>query len=115
MAETLDLREVSGEEWTTRDRRLSKSLSSICVDEVPDNEHNTWKLLKTLHTGARTYALIEPNPNDVGYDRFVFVFRFSGNDTDFVTLGVYSAEAGSYHLLSTTSECDETFPRLLLW
>ena len=99
----------------TRDRKISRSLQEICKNEFPDNEENSWQQLKTLHDGDRMYSLIEMEPKDVGYDRFVFVFRFNHLDTEFVTLAIYCLEGERYYLLATTPDCDEPFPRILIW
>lgn len=111
----LDLRGASGEENAKRDSQISKSIQGVCTDTFPDNEHNTWNLLKILHIGERTYTLVEPEPNDVGYDRFVFVHRFNESDSSFVTLVTYCYDGEQWFLLSTTPDCDESFPNLLMW
>ena len=111
----LDLQTVLGEERAPRDSLLTESLQSLCVNEFPDNEHNTWSLLKTLHIGARTFGLIEPEPNDVGYDRFVFVFSFSEYEKEFVTQAIYYDNGGRYYLLATTPDFDESLPGVVDW
>ncbi len=94
---------------------ISDLLQRIGVSEFPDNEHNKWTLLETLHVGRRRYARAEAEPNDVGYDSFVFVFRFADGDQAFVTQAICSEEGGKYHLLATTEHCGEPFPRIVAW
>ena len=74
---TLDLRRVCSEENNARDMQLAESLCGICAGEFPDNEHNSWNLVRICHPGNRTYAMVEPDPKDVGYDRFVFVLDYT--------------------------------------
>ena len=111
----LDLRTVAGVPNPDREGRISGSLAEVGVENFPDNPHNTWTLLETRHLDDRSFALVEPEPNDVGYDRFVFVFRFQEGDAAFVTTAIYCLEDETFGLLATTPECVGPQPRFLAW
>ncbi len=111
----LDLRTVAGVSNVDRETRISGSLAHVGVENFPDNPHNTWTLLETRHLDDHSYALVEPDPNDVGYDRFVFVFRFQDGDAAFATTAIYCLEDETFGLLATTPECVDPLPRALIW
>lgn len=111
----LDLRSVAGVANADRESRISGSLGAIGAENFPDNPDNTWNLLESRHLGEQTFTLVEPEPNDVGYDRFVFVFCFQEGDAAFVTTAIYCLESGAFSLLATTPECVDPLPRVLNW
>jgi hypothetical protein len=114
-AESLDLRALAAADNPARDRQIAESITGIGVEEFPDNEHNTWSVLKTLHVGHRSYVLAEPEPKDVGYDQFVFVFQFDQHDSGRVTLATYCSGGDRFYLLSTGPGCHEEFQKVLVW
>ncbi len=115
VAESLDLRNAQDYANLTRGHVLEKDIGRICAEWFPDNEDNTWRILRMRHLGGRSYAQVEPEPKDVGYDNFVFLFEFNQGDTGCVPLAVWCLEEGGYHLLSTAPECKVIPPRKLLW
>jgi len=111
----LDLRSVAGMPNPDRESLISGSLGHVVEENFPDNPHNTWTLLETRHFEGRSFALVEPEPNDVGYDSFVFVFQFQNGDAAFVTTAIYCWEDETFSLLATTPESVDPLPRVLSW
>lgn len=115
VAEPLDLRNTQGSANTSREHLLEKDIRRICAEWFPDNEDNTWRILRMLHTTERSYAEVEPEPKDVGCDTLVFLFEFSSGDVDYAPLAVWCLEGDEYTLLSTAPECKVIPPKQLLW
>lgn len=105
-----------GVENPDRDALLHNSIWAICTDNFPDNEHNTWHIRRSLHVGDTSYLEIEPEPNDVGYDRFLFWITFvPGKSEPFVPAVYCTRIPGKFHLLSTAPDCPEDIPHAITW
>ncbi len=111
----LDLRNVNSASNGARDGRISASLNRICRENFPDNEHRTWAIVKTRRVEERSCALIEPEPEDVGHDSIVALFRFGTGDATFETLACHCEESGQYGLLSTEGVDLESIRRNVIW
>jgi hypothetical protein len=73
----------------------------------PDNPDVTWAVLGTREGGLGTVLVeLEPDPDEVGYPSFTFVFGCGTGEP--VRLGTYAFEDGEYILLATTDALADT-------
>ena len=99
-----------------RDATLSEIVPEICAESFPDNEDNIWHIQRTAHSDDTAYILVRPEPNDVGYDRFVLLVDFSVAETPTTAHAIYAQEAAAnFSILSTEPDCPEDIPSMITW
>jgi len=99
-----------------RDVTLSEIVPAICADSFPDNEDNTWHIQRSAHGDDRSFVLVRPEPNDVGYDLFVLLVEFSLAEKPNTAQAIYAQETASeFSLLATEPDCPEDIPSTIIW
>lgn len=99
-----------------RDATLSEIVPDICAESFPDNQDNTWHIERTAHSDDTAYVLVRPEPNDVGYDRFVLLVDFSVAEKPTAAPAIYAQEAASkFSILSTEPDCPGDIPSMITW
>lgn len=99
-----------------RDDVVNETMPMICSEWFPDNSDNRWHVENTAHQGDRSYALVRPEPDDVGYDRFVVLVEFGADGALAAAPAVYCREAEStYNLLASSQDCPNDIPIQILW
>jgi hypothetical protein len=96
---------------TEREKYLQENIAKISQENFPDNLKNTWKILSFVHKNTQTYVEVEPEPKDVGYDKFVYVMDYSKRGQLPACVGGYSWTAGQYSLLFSAG--DEKLPKTI--
>jgi len=99
-----------------RDPVLEKHISAACADWFPDNEGNTWHIEGLAHSGDRSFVLVRPEPDDVGYTRFIVLAIFGAGKDPFAAAAMYCEERpGTFGLLGTSDECPSDRPPGVVW
>jgi len=98
--------------FADREIYLRENISRISMENFPDNQNNTWKILSFSHDKNLTYVEVEPDPKDVGYDRFKYAMNFSQQGQPPVCVGAYSWEKGIYSLLFTDDGWETKLPKV---
>ncbi len=96
---------------TEREKFLQENIAKISQENFPENQKNTWKILSFLHKDTQTYVEVEPEPKDVGYDKFVYVIDYSKRGQLPACVGGYSWTAGQYLLMFSAG--DEKLPKTI--
>ena len=111
----LDL-DKAGSDGTARRRPDADTglVTALARETFPDNLHNSWRVLQTLELGEQTYVMVEPDPDDVGYSRFVFLL-VPGTDTAARCVATYCLEADAFPLLCKSRDCPSGVPSRLTW
>lgn len=114
----LDLNEAAarGIQAPDRDELIAGSIQAIAVDTFPDNADNEWHIRRSIHLGDRSYVLVEPSPDDVGYSAFVFLVVLGSSSHSPESPAVYCLEdPGTYDLLCTSTDCPADIPSVITW
>lgn len=96
-----------------REKYLRDNIAKISQENFPDNLRNTWKILNFTHKETQTYIEVEPEPKDVGYDKFIYVMNYSQNDRTPLCVGVYCLTKGEYSLLCAEPGWEAKLPKIL--
>ena len=67
-----------------------------------------WEIFWSFDDGHLSYVEVEPFPNEVGYDKFIFVISFKELPADLVA--TYCLEDGRFLLFSRNGDTDEALP-----
>ncbi len=70
-----------------------------------------WNILSSFDEQHLSYVEVEPYPNEVGYDKFIFVISFKEIPADLIA--TYCLEGGSFLLFSSNADADENLPSKL--
>jgi hypothetical protein len=114
----LNLRDEANreDEHPSHDAFLRRSIPEICSEWFPENEHNTWNVEDIAHVRDRAFVLVRPEPNDVGYDRFVVLFGYTSPVSDFSAHAIYAqVQDSKFELHSTAQDCPEDIPTHVVW
>jgi hypothetical protein len=83
------------------------SAPAEALGAFPDNPDVTWTVLAAREGGLGTVLVeLEPDPDEVGYPSFTFVFGCGSGEP--VRLATYALDGGEYVLLSTTDAAEGT-------
>lgn len=105
-----------GEARPDREGLVKKSIRGICADWFPDNEDNAWHIEATAYMADRAFVLVRPDPNDVGYDRFVVLVVFESPGSALTAHAMYSEdEESKFGLLGTAPNCPDDVPSVVIW
>lgn len=105
-----------GDRRPGRDPVIRDNIKQFCIETFPDNEQNAWHVRGTWHNLEHSYVLVEPEPDDVGYDRFIFHLRFLSEPEEPQITAVYCHNGkGVFPLLCTSAEGLETLPSTIIW
>ncbi len=113
----LDLNALTSKGFDNPERRaqIEAAMTAVCHDDFPDNEENIWTIRKYLDLKKMIFVMMEAEPNDVGYDMFVFSMRIAPGQTP-DSIAVYALDQGDdFFLLSTVSDCPSDAPRHIQW
>jgi hypothetical protein len=67
-----------------------------------------WEIISSFDDGHLSYVEVEPFPNEVGYDKFIFVISFKIQPPDLIA--TYCLEGGQFLLFSRNTDTDEELP-----
>ncbi len=84
----------------SREGAIRERIQDIGEDTFPDDDVD-WKLLGVRHSGDYCFAEVEPEPDTVGYPRFIFVLHFDAFG-HMQECGCYCMADGNWTLLTTT-------------
>ncbi len=95
-----------------REAYIQKHITWFCEEEFPDDTGIQWPILGFQHHDGLVFVEVEPQPNQVGYDKFKFVFSF--NDPQKVCIvATYCWENEEFSLLSCMPEMSDKLPPVL--
>lgn len=98
-----------------RDGLLRQVIRGVCDSWFPENEGNAWNVEAIAHRGDRAFVRVRPDPDDVGYDRFVVLFDFGLAPAGDEAHAMYAEEGSSFGLLSTAPGCPADIPSEVIW
>ena len=99
-----------------RDAVLGRVIPGVFAKWFPDNEGNIWHIERTAHSHDTALVLVRPDPNDVGYDRFVVLVDFSLGEESFAAQAIYAQNDESrFFLFSTDPACSTDIPSKIVW
>ncbi len=90
---------------------VRKRITTFAEDTFPDDTGITWVIHEITHRGFLTYVEVEPIPDTVGYEKFVFVISFETAPAEIIA--IYALEDGSYELFATIKDIQVELPDIL--
>jgi len=104
------------QDFPNRDAVLGRVIPGVCSEWFPDNEGTIWHIERTAHSHDTALVLVRPEPNDVGYDRFVVLVDFALGEEGFAAHAMYAQHGeSSFFLLSTAPDCPTDIPSEIVW
>ncbi len=73
----------------------------------------TWSILSARDENHLSYVEVAPEPDEVGYDKFVFVISFADEEPNLIA--TYCFEDGKFLMFSSNAEMEEDLPDELDW
>lgn len=103
-------------DWPGQAADLRRVIPGVCTDWFPDDEGVTWNVERIAYLGDKAYVLVQPEPNDFGYDRLVVLVGISPRSSEFPVFAMYAQEQNSkFVLLVTDPDCPEDIPSAIIW
>ena len=86
--------------WAEHEEYVRTNLQRIADEEYPDNAGLPWKILRFDHRPDFVAVEVEPERDEVGYQRFLWIFTFvkPKNPLHYAS---YAFKNGQYKLLAT--------------
>jgi hypothetical protein len=91
---------------------VRENIVRIAETQFPDNRGLRWLIHGFSRLGSLVVVEVEPQPSEVGYSRFKFVFVVDGG-AHLRHVATYCLEAGEYSLLSTSPDAPVGLPKRL--
>ena len=103
-------------EWPSQALALRRSIPDICAEWFPDDEGNSWNVEGIAHVKDWAFVLVQPEPNDVGYDRIIVLVGSSPRSSEFPAHAMYVQEQESrFGLLATDPDSPKDIPSVVVW
>ena len=98
-----------------RDEILAENITAWGREHVGTGDDTLidWHILSSRHEGDLSYVEVKPTPQEVGYDKFVFVISFADEPAGLIA--TYCFENGEYLMFSTTADLADELPDTLSW
>ena len=93
-----------------RTRTLEQNITRWGREHIDSGDDTPidWKMISSFDDGHLSYVEVEPSPNEVGYDKFIFVISFKRQPPDLIA--TYCLEGGRFLLFSRNAGTDEELP-----
>ena len=86
--------------WAEHEEYVRTNLQQIADEEYPDNAGLPWKILGFDHRPDFVAVEVEPERDEVGYPRFLWIFTFAAPKKP-LHYATYAFKKGQYKLLAT--------------